>query len=56
MLSAWRVRDGSIVGTIHGHPLLPDGGTVSLAMIEIATDGEWVRTETGLFRLQDRLQ
>lgn len=56
VLRCWRVTDGRIVGTVHGHHFLPDGGTVSATVDEIATDGLWVRTETGLFRLKDRLQ
>lgn len=56
VLSGWRLTDGRVVGTVHGHRFLPDGGIVSATVDEIATDGLWVRTETGLFRLKDRLQ
>ena len=56
VLSVWRLTDGRIVGTVTGHRILPDGGTVSVVVEEIASDGAWVRTETGLFRLRDRLQ
>lgn len=56
VLTEWRLSDRALVGKVHGHHFLPDGGVVSLALIEIADDGEWARTETGLFRLRDRLQ
>lgn len=56
VLTAWRLTDGRVVGTVRGHRLLPDDRIVSVVVNEIATDGTWVRTETGLFRLKDRLQ
>lgn len=56
VLSRWRLTDGRVVGTVHSHRFLPDGGTVSATVDEISADGMWVRTETGLFRLKDRLQ